>query len=227
LLWLNIGDAYNTSINWRLEDSKYSTLGENQNGLGQDNSAYTKDRGQRRVFTDKEDKWLKEGNLLGIPYRIIISLCDKAIYYRGEIIWQKSNPMPEGRTRRPHRKHEGIYIFANSIDHDFTISPPVPSVWQIQNNKNGTSHTSSFPVDLPVKCIRASNLTEGIVLDPFMGSGTVGVAAKRLGLDYIGFDVDVRNVNTSNTRIHNTLTQTGEVNDKDIIFQNTNTVNPN
>lgn len=40
LLWINIGDAYNTPVNWRLDDRNYSTLGADKNGLSPDNSAY-------------------------------------------------------------------------------------------------------------------------------------------------------------------------------------------
>ena len=40
LVWLNIGDAYNTPVNWRLDDRKYSSLGADKNGLADHNSAY-------------------------------------------------------------------------------------------------------------------------------------------------------------------------------------------
>ena len=49
-LWLNIGDSYNTPINWRFEDHEYSSLGADGNGLPSTNSAYTKNRGRRRAF---------------------------------------------------------------------------------------------------------------------------------------------------------------------------------
>src|SRR5688572_16940516 len=39
IVWLNMGDAYNTPVNWRLEDRRYSTLGSDKNGLADDNSA--------------------------------------------------------------------------------------------------------------------------------------------------------------------------------------------
>src|ERR1700722_18336939 len=44
-LWLNIGDSYNTPINWREDDYAYSSLGKDGNGLDPNNSAYTKNRG--------------------------------------------------------------------------------------------------------------------------------------------------------------------------------------
>ena len=52
-LWLNIGDAYNTPINWRENDHSYSSLGPDGNGLNPTNSAYTKKRGRRRAFLRK------------------------------------------------------------------------------------------------------------------------------------------------------------------------------
>src|ERR1700753_3677623 len=45
---LNLGDSYNTPINWRGGDAAYSTLGPSGNGLPRTNSAYTKNRGRRR-----------------------------------------------------------------------------------------------------------------------------------------------------------------------------------
>lgn len=201
LLWLNIGDAYNTPINWRLDDRKYSTLGADGTGLKENNSAYTKNRGRRRAFLNAELGWAQYGNLLAIPYRVILSMCDLGILYRGEVIWAKRKAMPEGRCRRPHRKHEGIYILAKSERHNFRTKPPVASVWDLRADPNMTSHTSTFPLDLPITCIDASGVSEGVVLDPFMGSGTTGLAACLLGMDYIGFEVDRGNAALANSRI--------------------------
>jgi DNA modification methylase len=58
-LWLNVGDAYNTPINWREDDYVYSTLGPDEQGLPATNSAYTKNRGSRRAFIDREAGWLQ------------------------------------------------------------------------------------------------------------------------------------------------------------------------
>ena len=201
VLWLNIGDSYNTPINWSLEDLKYSTLGLEGTGLAPHNSAYTKNRGSRRAFIDKKAGWLQYGNLLALPLRIIIALGDAGILYRGEVIWAKRKAMPEGRCRRPHRKLEPIYLFAKTERHAFTVQPPVPSVWDIKPDVNRTPHTSTFPLDLPVKCIQASGITSGLILDPFMGSGTTAVAAASLGFDYLGFELDPARVAIIEQRI--------------------------
>ncbi|SMP46264.1 site-specific DNA-methyltransferase (adenine-specific)/site-specific DNA-methyltransferase (cytosine-N4-specific) [Noviherbaspirillum suwonense] len=201
LLWLNIGDSYNTPINWSFEDHIHSTLGADKKGLPATNSAYTKNRGSRRAFIDKKDQWLQYGNLLMLPNRVVMGLCDAGNLYRGEVIWAKRKAMPEGRCRRPHRKHECIYVIAKSERHAFRVSPPVPSVWDIKPDMNKTPHTSTFPLDLPIKCIEASGVASGIVLDPFMGSGTTGLAAKLLGFDYIGFELNPENAEIARERI--------------------------
>ena len=143
-LWLNIGDAYNTPINWRTVDSNYSTLGKDRTGHAPDNAIYQKDRGRRRPFLDKNVGWLSYGNLLGIPYRVVLALMDHGWYFRGEVIWEKSRPVPEGRCRRPHRRHEPIYVMAKSERHKFRRSPPVGSVWKLVQQPNLTGHRLSL-----------------------------------------------------------------------------------
>lgn len=190
-LWLNIGDAYNTPINWRADDYVYSSLGSDRTGLAPTNSAYTKDRGRRRAFVEARTPWLAYGNLLALPYRIVTALGDRGVLFRGEVIWEKSRPMPEGLCRRPHRRHEGIYIFAKHEGHTFRKTPPVGSIWRLVQRPNVTSHSSSFPIDLPLECLRSTGAPRGsIVLDPFMGSGTTALAARELGMHYLGFELD-------------------------------------
>jgi DNA modification methylase len=190
-LWLNVGDAYNTPINWREGDHVYSSLGADGTGLPPTNSAYIKNRGRRRAFVRSDVGWLSYGNLLAIPYRVVAAMCDRGFLFRGEVIWEKSRPMPEGLCRRPHRRHEGIYVFAKDEQHAFRTRPPVGSVWKLRQTPNMTPHYSTFPVDLPVQCIRAAGLARGaIVCDPFMGSGTTARAARMLGHRFVGFEID-------------------------------------
>lgn len=191
-LWLNLGDAYNTPINWREDDHAYSSLGKEGNGLPATNSAYTKKRGRRRAFLDKNIGWLQYGNLLAIPYRVVIAMTDASFLFRGEVVWEKSRPLPEGICRRPHRRHEGIYIFAKSERHSFRVKPPVGSIWRLIQAPNHLPHCSTFPLDLPIQCIKAAGLETGcgIVCDPFMGSGTTGRAANMLGHRFLGFELD-------------------------------------
>lgn len=204
VVWINMGDAYNTPVNWRLDDRKYSTLGADKSGLAADNSAYTKPRVKRRAFIDRDAGWLSYGNLLALPNRLVISLSEEGYLYRGEVIWRKKNPMPEGRCRRPHRQHEPIFLLARNEDHCFRVAPPVGSVWEFPNEKiDGTAHFSRFPEELPRRCIDAYGQLgpQTIVFDPFSGSGTTGVVALKLDCSYIGFEIDPVQVEASNARL--------------------------
>jgi len=204
IVWINVGDAYNTPVNWRLEDHSYSTLGPEKNGLSPSNSAYTKPRARRRAFTASDTPWLSYGNLLALPYRLVLSLCDAGYLFRGEVIWFKRNAMPEGRCRRPHRQHESIYLMAKQERHQFSTSPPVRSVWEFANEKiDGAAHYSRFPEELPRRCIESYGALDQdtVVFDPFAGSGTTGIAAVRLGCSFLGFEIDSTQVDAANKRL--------------------------
>ena len=68
------------------------------------------------------------------------------------------------------------------------------------NNKN---HSAVFPERLPKWFIRLFTRKDGIVLDPFVGSGTTAVAAIQTGRNFIGIDVNQEYVDISRERIHN------------------------
>jgi DNA modification methylase len=205
IVWINIGDAYNTPVNWRPDDRDYSSLGPGKTGLDEDNSAYIKPRAHRKAYLRKTAApWLTYGNLLALPYRMVIGMCDDGWLLRGEVIWRKKNPMPEGRCRRPHRAHESIYLFATSEKHAFLTDPPVKSVWEFSNERMaGPAHYSRFPLELPRRCVSALGRSgaDVTVLDPFSGSGTSGLAALSLGCSYVGFEIDPQQVAASNARL--------------------------
>ncbi len=208
IMWINIGDTYNTPNNWRVEDRKYSTLGPYKHGLSPNNSAYIKPRLRRRAFVDKSTPWLKYGALLALPERLLVGLAELGYLYRGQVIWYKDNPLPEGRCRRPHRHHELIYLFAKSEKHFFRVKPPVPSVWCFPNEKLiDHRHFARFPLELPKRCIAAYGKAgpDVVVLDPFSGSGTTGIAALELGCRYIGFEIDPQQAAASSERLRHHL----------------------
>jgi len=63
------------------------------------------------------------------------------------------------------------------------------SVWDLSPDiKN--KFPAPFPVDLPFNCIKACCPEGGVVLDPFMGSGTTGVACEMVGVDFIGIELN-------------------------------------
>ncbi len=66
------------------------------------------------------------------------------------------------------------------------------NLWKIPyktiQRKDQKPHFDVFPLQLPLNCLKLSGLKEGVCLDVFAGSGTTGVAAAKLGLDFIGFE---------------------------------------
>lgn len=82
------------------------------------------------------------------------------------------------------------------IDNHFLIAKP-----NKKEKGEYNTHKTVKPVDVCRQLIRLVTLPGALVLDPFIGSGTTAVAAKQLGRDYIGFDLDPENINISNRRI--------------------------
>lgn len=208
VMWINMGDSYNTPVNWRPGDRSYSSLGANGSGLSENNSAYVKPRAKRQAFVDDsgEAPWLQYGNLLGLPERVVFGLCERGWLYRGRVSWHKQNPMPEGRCRRPHRQEEPIFLLARDERHSFRVNPPVPQVWSFPNEKLDDGlpkHFSRYPFELPRRCIEAYGEVgdDVIVLDPFAGSGTTGIAAIELGCRFVGFEIDAEHADAANVRI--------------------------
>jgi modification methylase len=77
-------------------------------------------------------------------------------------------------------------------------------VWEFRQDLNN-KHPAPFPVDLVERIISSTNAK--IILDPFMGSGTTAVAAKRLGRNYIGIELSPGYCDMANKRIKNTQSQ--------------------
>ena len=62
------------------------------------------------------------------------------------------------------------------------------SVWKF-GPEMSNPHPAPYPIKLPLRCIQGIMQEKGVVLDPYSGAGTTGLAAKLLGHDYIGFDL--------------------------------------
>lgn len=74
-------------------------------------------------------------------------------------------------------------------------------VWTISTNGFRGAHFAVFPEKLVEPCILAGCPAGGLVLDPFMGSGTTGVVAKRLGRDFVGVEINPDYVEMATARM--------------------------
>lgn len=63
-------------------------------------------------------------------------------------------------------------------------------VWNITPSKNN-GQVATYPLELPLRILKGyKNYKDLLVLDPFMGLGTTGIACKKMGIDFIGIDID-------------------------------------
>ena len=67
--------------------------------------------------------------------------------------------------------------------------------------KHRGKHPATFPIALIEHCIKFSGIKKGLLVDPFIGSGTSAIAAIRQNIDYIGFDIDKDYIDFANLRI--------------------------
>jgi len=79
-------------------------------------------------------------------------------------------------------------------------------IWNIapQSNQKKHGHPAMFPIDLPSRLIKMFSYKNDLVLDPFMGVGTTGVACKDLERKFIGIDISKNYCKIAKTRIENT-----------------------
>ena len=88
---------------------------------------------------------------------------------------------------------EGIYVVSDT--------KMIGNVWEIANVKNDSKHPAIFPYELAEKHILSWSNKGDLVYDPFMGSGTTGVACKNLNRNFIGIELDENYFNIAKERI--------------------------
>jgi DNA modification methylase len=80
------------------------------------------------------------------------------------------------------------------------------TVWQIPLSKFPKAHFAVFPESLVELCVKAGSRESGVVLDPFCGSGTTALVARRLGRNYIGIDCNPDYCKMAEERVGQQLT---------------------
>jgi site-specific DNA-methyltransferase (cytosine-N4-specific) len=181
-LWLNIGDAF-TSGNrtWRDTDRK--------------NPA------RAMSYRPPTPPGLKPKDLIGIPWRVALALQADGWYLRSDIIWHKPNCQPESVKDRPTRAHEYIFLFSKSEKYFYDYeagresangnghSRNRRSVWSINTEPFAGAHFATFPPKLVELCVLTGSQAGDAVLDPFCGSGTVGVVCAALRRKFTGIEL--------------------------------------
>lgn len=112
--------------------------------------------------TNKWKNQLKPKDMVGIPWRVAFALQADGWYLRSDIIWAKSNPMPESVTDRPTKAHEYIFLMAKSeryyYDHEAVKEPATHSSikrWEqdLENQKGSTRANGGAKTNGPMKAV--------------------------------------------------------------------------
>ena len=257
-MWVNIGDSYATR-------SGAQPPANTRNSYG---------------HTEKRPPGgYKYKDLIGVPWLLAFAMRADGWYLRQDIIWNKTNCMPESVRDRCTKSHEYIFLLSKSDRYYFdaaAISEPIAGsstkrylqnieaqkrsdrqpgktngkmkavlprfgggkygpdrseesrtksgkpyiptlrrnkrdVWAISTGGFKGAHFAVFPEKLVEPCILAGCPEGGTVLDPFTGSGTTGVVAKRLGRNFVGCEINPDYLKMATDRINATMVQFNQI----------------
>jgi modification methylase len=140
-------------------------------------------------------------------FRIGAILQELGFWVLNDVIWRKANPMPNFRGRRFTNAHETLIWAARGRDSRYRFNyqamkalnddlqmrsdwyfPLCTGPERLRNEHGLKLHPTQKPEALLHRVLLASTAPEDIVLDPFLGTGTTAVVARRLGRHYIGVE---------------------------------------
>ena len=155
-------------------------------------------------------------------FRVGAILQDLGFWILNDIVWVKTNPMPNFRGTRFTNAHEtliwatptktGKYTFNYETMKKLNGGKQMRSDWDMniclgEERLKGTDgkslHNTQKPMDLLRRVILASTKPGDIILDPFVGSGTTAATACELGRKFIGIDREETYVNAARKRVEN------------------------
>ena len=180
---------------FNIGDTFYSGKGESQ---GFDEKSKKRRFGLRAV--DKSGGMgigLQRKSLIGIPWRLATSFIESGWILRSSIIWHRLNRLPEHVRDRPARSYEYVFLLAQSRRYYFNKQALVErkieeDMWTIaaQPRSAGALNTAPFPDELVLRCLEVGCPKNGVVLDPFVGSGTTLRVASGMNISGIGIDLN-------------------------------------
>lgn len=204
-LWLNLGDSYAGS--WGNAGHRPELDG-TPSYQREKNTQYIRRKGwdgrRDRPAASFKLPGLKKKDLIGIPWRTALALQADGYYLRSDIIWSKPNCLPESVKDRPVKAHEYMFLLSKGARYFFdqsTRKSNLKTVWQIPLKPHPFAHFAVFPEALIEPCLLSGCPDGGIVLDPFFGSGTVGVVAKKNNRHFIGIELNPEYIDIANKRI--------------------------
>lgn len=179
-MWINLGDTY---------FARWSSIRPNgRQGLGRD------ERFRRRT---PMGGFRQEKNLLLIPSRFAIAMQEKKWILRNDVIWHKPNVPPRPDDDRLRLSHEHFFHFVKrpkqgraSYYYDLTqVEDGARDVITHYVRPGSGGHSATFPAEIIRPRIRSSCPVNGVVLDPFCGTGRSLVVALHSGRRAFGIEL--------------------------------------
>lgn len=225
--FVNIGDTYSTQSGTNLalskgDDRKYD-------------STYLNNIGTSGALV--KSKEFKDKTLMMIPERFAIQMIDNNWILRNSIIWASKNKIPESVCDRLSTKYEYIYFFVkkekgyyfdldsikdnviientnsngknpgNVVKYWDNYKDDCGDFWDIPVKSSNLGHVAPYNVDIIKKLILSGCPKDGIILDPFNGTGTTIIGALDYGRNGIGIDGSTEYNKLAIDRINNKLNE--------------------
>jgi modification methylase len=176
----------------------------------------------RRILKDNGTIWVI-GSYHNV-FRIGALLQDSEFWILNDIVWRKTNPMPNFRGTRFTNAHETLIWCAKDEKARYTFNyramkalnddlqmrsdwllPICAGPERLKGQDGGKAHPTQKPEALLYRILLACTKPGDVVLDPFFGTGTTGAVATRLGRRWIGIERDLGYVAVARERIASTL----------------------
>lgn len=174
--------------------------------------------GCRRVLKDTGTLWVI-GSYHNI-YRVGTALQDLGYWFLNDVVWIKTNPMPQFRGVRFTNAHETLlwckktrdqkkYTFNYHAMKAANEDKQMRSDWELAlctgperlRAKGEKVHPTQKPEALLYRVLLASTKPGDVVLDPFFGTGTTGAVAKKLNRQFIGIEQDTTYIEAAKARL--------------------------
>lgn len=156
-------------------------------------------------------------------FRVGTALQDAGFWILNDVMWRKSNPMPNFRGKRFTNAHETMiwagksdaskYTFNYEALKEMNDGVQMRSDWvlplctgheRLKNDDGEKAHPTQKPESLLHRVLVASSKPGDVILDPFFGTGTTGAVAKKLGRHFIGIEREEAYRKVANKRLENT-----------------------
>jgi len=175
----------------------------------------------KRVLKDNGSIWVI-GTYHNI-FRLGYHMQNIGFWILNDVIWKKNNPMPNFRGTRFTNAHETLIWASKNKKSKYTFNYQslkclnddlqMRSDWTLpicngseRIKKNGKKvHSTQKPESLLHRILLASTNKNNFVLDPFLGTGTTAVVAKKLGRNYFGIEKEKKYFNAAKQRLEKTI----------------------